>query len=143
MYSDYKTLATRSTDWTLSNGKRIEVTVSLRQEWTGYFERDLSPKPYGLDIAVAAALDGKDLPLISYSIVELPEPQGEIVARIGNIGLTQERADAIRRMRSEVESHPAYVEQLANMAANRESGRKIDQDNRRLESIMTLGGSSK
>ena len=72
--------------WTMQNGKHVEIRLGVGQN------------AYGLCDVYEISVDGRRI-ASEYEVVDLPQPPAPgIVARVGNIGLTAERRDTLKKM---------------------------------------------
>ena len=140
----YNTLATEVVEWVGKSGKALKVVVSLVEETMDYFGTgEYKPTRDSLRINTDSFIDSKS-DVCGCWVQELGKhAQGDVVAKIGNIGLTAERAAEIKAASARVAAHPAWVEKMAQRDAGNKAEREYQAHVKAVENMMTLNGKSK
>jgi len=104
----YNAIATEAVNYKSSGGIDILITVSIVEEMTRFCEgMDWSRK--SLDIKYRLHLDGKDQGLVHLQ----KNDSGEVVAKIGKVGLKQDRYSQVLAALESVKTNSEWQKKIA------------------------------
>jgi hypothetical protein len=138
----YNTLSESKAEWTTLSGAAIEVIYRLSEEQSDYFgDGDYKRTTRGLSIQLETKVNGRSNGTLAWIETVAGRTDG-IIAKIANVGLTNERLAMVKVAKAAVEAHPEWQAHLAATARGEHIMAQHDADQRRLDNIMTLGGRS-
>jgi len=122
----------KSTTWQTKDGRTVEVIVRLdteREEWADGWD----VKVACCDLSVTTTLAGHVVAYSEPMMLDADDParRAGAVARLGRIGLTQERLDQILALIAEVKAAPEYQALMAREAQNIADAERLDSERRR------------
>ena len=137
-------LAQEKVGWQTKTGVPVDVKVSLtktEQDYTGTGKFSLERDGYRTQIHVS--LDGK--PEEHGGSLDLTplrnDPRGA-VARLGRLGLMQDKYDKVQAAVAKVESHPEFMAYTEKVKKNLQEGEDYEKHVKAVENMMTVGGRS-
>jgi len=130
----YNTIASETVEYKSGGGIDIKITVSLQEEVT-QFAPGMGWSRKSLDIKYNLSLDGKDQGLVHLQ----KNDGGEVIAKIGKVGLKQARYSQVLAALRVVESN---VEWQKKMEARKQADiieEEYRQHTGKVDAIMNMG----
>ena len=130
----YNTIASETVNYKSGGGIDIKITVSLQEETT-QFAAGMGWSRKSLDIRYSLSLDGKDQGLVHLQ----KNDGGEVVAKIGKVGMRQDRYNQVLAALKIVE---ANIEWQKKMEARKQADiveEEYHQHTVKVDAMMNMG----
>lgn len=128
-------------NWTTSGGSSVGVQIDLRLEESDYYGDGVwQPTRNALSTVTTTLIEGKEQQSSAW-VIPCSAPNG-IVARIANLGLTQDILDQVNAAYRAIEAHPLVIERQATLDQAEAASKQYRADTARVEFALTLGGAT-